>query len=53
MFGYVRPHKAELLVKEYEMFRAAYCGLCTALKERYGAAARYVINYDLTFWLCS
>ena len=36
MFGYVRPYKPELKVKEYEMFRAAYCGLCWALKEKYG-----------------
>ncbi len=36
-------------MKEYELFRAAYCGLCWALKERYGAIARYIINYDLTF----
>lgn len=49
MFGYVRPYKPELKVKEYEMFRAAYCGLCWALKEKYGGIARYIINYDLTF----
>lgn len=49
MFGYVRPYKPELKVKEYEMFRAAYCGLCWSLKEKYGGIARYVVNYDLTF----
>ena len=49
MFGYVRPYKPELKVKEYELFRAAYCGLCWALKEKYGGLARYIINYDLTF----
>ncbi len=49
MFGYVRPLKPELKVKEYEMFRAAYCGLCTQLKRSYGGMARYVISYDLTF----
>lgn len=49
MFGYVRPYKPELKVKEYELFRAAYCGLCWALKEKYGGMARYIINYDLTF----
>ncbi len=49
MFGYVRPYKPEMKVKEYEMFRAAYCGLCWVLKEKYGSAARYIINYDLTF----
>ena len=49
MFGYVRPYKPELKVKEYEMFRAAYCGLCWSLKEKYGSVARFIINYDLTF----
>lgn len=49
MYGYVRPDKAELRVRDYELFRAAYCGLCEALRRRYGAAARFVVNYDLTF----
>lgn len=49
MFGYVRPLRPELKVKEYEMFRAAYCGLCNQLKRGYGGTARYVISYDLTF----
>ena len=49
MYGYVRPHKAELRVRDYELFRAAYCGLCEALRARYGAVSRFVVNYDLTF----
>lgn len=49
MYGYVRPDKANLRVRDYELFRAAYCGLCEALKVRYGPAARFVVNYDLTF----
>lgn len=49
MFGYIRPLKSELKVKEYELFRSAYCGLCNTLKNRYGYAARFLINYDFTF----
>jgi len=49
MYGYVRPHQGELRVREYRQFRAAYCGLCEALRERYGEAARLLVNYDLTF----
>lgn len=30
-------------------FGAAYCGLCRVLGERYGQAARMILNYDLTF----
>ena len=42
MFGYVRPYKPELKVREYEMFRAAYCGLCWALKEKYGGLMLWI-----------
>lgn len=49
MFGYVRPLKGELKVREYESFKSVYCGLCHELKKRCGFAARFVANYDLTF----
>ncbi|MGI6577641.1 MAG: DUF5685 family protein [Eubacteriales bacterium] len=50
MFGYVRPLKGELKVAEYELFKAVYCGLCHSLGKRYGLPARFVLNYDLTFF---
>lgn len=49
MYGYIRPLKGELKVREYEQFKAAYCGLCHRLKARCGFAARFVVNYDFTF----
>ncbi len=49
MFGYVRPLKGELKVKDLELFKAAYCGLCNTLKKCYGYPARFLINYDFTF----
>lgn len=49
MYGYIRPDRAELLGREYELFRAEYCGLCHTLRRRYGPIARFVVNYDLTF----
>jgi len=49
MFGYVRPLKGELKVREYEQFKTAYCGLCSTLKERYGFLSRFLLNYDFTF----
>ena len=49
MYGYVRPDKRELKVREYELFRAAYCGLCETLRERYGLISRLLVNYDMTF----
>jgi len=49
MYGYVRPCKGELKVREYELFKARYCGLCHALKKGYGPFARFLVNYDFTF----
>ncbi len=49
MFGYVRPNKDELKVRELEDYRACYCGLCHALKKDYGFRARFVLNYDFVF----
>lgn len=49
MFGYIKPLKPELKVKEYEYYRSAYCGLCNSLRTRYGFFARFIVNYDFTF----
>jgi hypothetical protein len=49
MFGYVLPEKPELKVKEYELFRAYYCGICKSIGKRYGQLPRIVLNYDCTF----
>ncbi len=49
MFGYVRPLVPELKVKEFERFRACYCGLCHELGREYGAAGRSILNYDFVF----
>lgn len=48
MYGYIKPLKAELKIREYEHYRATYCGLCHALKKKYGFRARFLINYDCT-----
>ena len=49
MYGYIRPDKGKLRVREAQQFQAAYCGLCEALKARCGVLARFLVNYDLTF----
>ena len=49
MFGYVRPLHSELRVKEYEIYKAVYCGLCKELKRRYGFSASFVLSYDFSF----
>ena len=49
MFGYVKPESAELLVKEYEFYKATYCGICRAMKKYIGISAPATITYDSVF----
>lgn len=49
MFGYIRPYKAELLVREYEQYRGIYCGLCKRMGVVYGRISRLTLSYDCTF----
>lgn len=49
MFGYVQVRKPELKVKDYEVYRGFYCGLCHVLKEEYGFLGQATLTYDMTF----
>lgn len=49
MFGYVLVNKPELKIKDFELYRSYYCGICHSLKERYGFSGRMTLNYDMTF----
>ncbi len=49
MFGYIVVNKPELKIKDYETYRAYYCGLCEQLKKEYGFFGRLSLNYDMTF----
>ena len=49
MFGYVTPFKMELKIKDYEKFKAYYCGLCHEIKSNFGDLPRMSLNYDMTF----
>ena len=49
MFGYIKPVKSELLVKEYEFYKATYCGICRAMKKRVGALSNVTLSYDSVF----
>jgi hypothetical protein len=50
LFGYIKPEKPELRVREYEEYGGIYCTLCRRLGKDYGLAARLVLNYDCTFY---
>lgn len=49
MFGYVKPVNAELLVKEYEFYKATYCGICRAMKKHTGFFSNLALAYDSVF----
>lgn len=49
MFGYIKPYKPEMKIKEFDTFKAVYCGLCKQLGKVYGPFARMTLNYDFTF----
>ncbi len=46
MFGYVKPVPSELLVKEYEFYKATYCGVCRAMKRHTGFFSNATLTYD-------
>lgn len=50
MFGYIRPVKSELRVKEADRFQQVYCGLCHAIRARYGRFYTLFLSYDMTFF---
>ena len=49
MFGYVRPLRDELKCRDFDLYRATYCGLCRCMRRRFGLLAPMFLNYDFTF----
>lgn len=49
MFGYIKPDSNELKVKEYETYKAAYCGLCRVMGKRYSFVYKMSLSYDFVF----
>lgn len=49
MFGYVKPRYSDLLVKEYDFFRSAYCGVCQAMRRETGFLSSLSLSYDMVF----
>jgi len=50
MFGFIRPVKDELRVREVRRFQEVYCGLCHAIRSRYGRFHTLFLSYDMTFF---
>ena len=49
MFGYVRTAREELRLREYEYYRASYCGLCRAMGKCTGQCSRLTLSYDIAY----
>ncbi len=49
MFGYIRVDRNELRLREYEYYRATYCGLCRSMGKCTGQCSRMTISYDIAF----
>lgn len=56
MFGYIMPEKPELKIKEFDIYRAYYCGVCKSIGKKHGHLKRMTLTYDAAFLallLCS
>lgn len=49
MFGYVKPYIPDLKVREHELYRALYCGLCRSMGTETGTLSRFTLSYDFAF----
>ena len=49
LFGYIRPEQSELLVKEYEFYKAVYCGICREGGRKISRLTRFFLNHDFVF----
>lgn len=49
LFGYIKCYQPELKVKEYELYKSFYCGLCKQLKKSYGLLSTFTLSYEFSF----
>lgn len=49
MYGYVRTYAPELRLREQDVYRAVYCGLCRRQGQYAGQVSRLSLSYDMTF----
>lgn len=50
VFGYIKIHKEELLIREYEAYKSIYCALCKQLGNDYSFFTRFILSYDCAFY---
>lgn len=49
MFGYIKPDKENLLVKDLALYKASYCGLCSVIKKNVSFFLPFTLSYDFVF----
>ena len=49
MFGYIKPLISELKVRELELYKSFYCGLCKTTGKKISPFSRLTLNYDMVF----
>lgn len=50
MLGYIKAHKPELKMRDYEVYKGVYCSLCKRMGRRYSPAAQLLLSYDFAFF---
>lgn len=50
MFGYVGASLPEMKLKEHELYKALYCGLCREMGRTTGCLSRLSLSYDFVFY---
>ena len=45
MFGYIVMNRPEIKMKDFDMYRSFYCGLCRELRERFGDPLVFGTNH--------
>lgn len=48
MFGYIKPLKDEMKIREFEVFRSYYCSLCNEIGKK-SYISKVTLTYDMTF----
>lgn len=49
MFGYLRVDAQNLRLRDYDCYKALYCGLCKSMGKCTGLCSRLALSYDCTF----
>ena len=49
MFGYIKPLTSELKIREFELYKSFYCGLCRTMGKKIAPFSRLTLSYDMVF----